>query len=259
MSAFLSSFVAPIVLASSSLADATSEPARPATEPQIVEQRESDVIDSERMPALTLAPRFDSLRVGAGVRLNRVDSAGFDAFADNDWLAQLSLDATYAFYTPGRLAVASGIAWDFGERSSNARGQSTRLAVHRLSIPIEARWYFAPWLHVSGKVAPGAVAYKVRVDDASSTQPLTRAPWGLAVDISVGAGVRLLGGGKDYDPRRGRIWLTTELGYGATSSADPSPAPNRDASDVLGSDEPTQLRRLSVGGAFLRTGLALSF
>ena len=129
MPAFFSSFLAPLMFAASSLGDAASEPDAPdataTATATVIEQRGPEVafvpsasaVDSRPSPSPTAAPRFDSFRAGASLRFNQVDGAGFDAFADSDLLAQLSLDATYAFYTHGKLAVASGVAWDFGERS----------------------------------------------------------------------------------------------------------------------------------------------
>jgi hypothetical protein len=204
------------------------------------------------------APRYDYVRVGAGVRVGYLPDAGFDAFASNDVLAQLSLEGTYAFYTRGKLAIASGVAWDNGARSSGARGATTRLTMNRLTVPIEARWYVTPWLDVFGRVAPGAGSYLVRVEDPSSSATLRDAPWVFATDLSAGAHVRLAGA-NDHTVRRARLWLTTELGYGLTTSTSVRPRPDRNEDDVLGSDEGVRLGSLAANGAFWRAGVAVSF
>lgn len=201
---------------------------------------------------------YDYLRFGLGFRIGYIDDPAFDSFASNDVLAQLSLDATYAFYTKGKLALASGLAWDVGSRSSGSRGLATRLSVHRLTVPVEARWYFAPWVNGFAKVAPGVAAYGVHVEDPSSPKPLEQAPWVFAADLSAGATFRLAGT-RDHDVRRPRLWLTTEVGYGVTASHSLRPSPGRDDGDVLGADEATRLGSLALNGAFWRTGLALSF
>jgi len=211
-------------------------------------------------PAATpkTAPHYDYLRFGLGFRIAYIPDGGFDTFASNDVLGQMSLEGTYAFYTKGKLALASGVAWDIGSRSSGARGFTTSLTVNRLAVPLEARWYFAPWLDGFAKVAPGAVGYFARVQDPSSGATLEDAPWTLAADLSAGATVRLAGG-SDHGVRRARLWLTAEGGYGLTGSRALRPRPNRDEADVLGADEPTTLGSLALNGGFWRLGLAVSY
>lgn len=257
-----------VLLASPSLARAQSEPDAPALPaesapaPAVAPAPAIAVAPpppaDAPAPQAKIAPRYDYLRLGLGFRIGYIGDPAFDTFADNDVLAQMSLEATYAFYTKGKLAIASGLAWDVGSRSSGARGLSTRLTVHRLTVPIEARWYFAPWLNGFVKVAPGAGAYDVRIEDPSSPATLDHAPWVFAADLSGGATVRLAGG-SDHDVRRARLWLTTEIGYGVTSSHALRPRPSRDENDVLGSDQATKLGTLAVNGVFWRTGLAVSF
>ena len=221
----LSPFLALSLLAMPSLAHAQSEPdapplaAEPAPAPAPVPPLAAPSSLAAEYPAAEakVAPHYDYLRFGLGFRIGAVDDPAFDAFAKNDVLAQMSLEATYAFYTRGKLAIASGLAWDVGSRTSGARGLSTRLTAHRLTVPIEARWYFAPWLNGFAKVAPGAGAYNVHIEDPSSTASLEHAPWVFAADLSAGATVRIAGG-SDHEVRRARLWLTTELGYGITSS-----------------------------------------
>lgn len=209
-------------------------------------------------PHVEVPPRYDYLRVGLGFRIGYIGDPTFDTFADSDTLAQMSLDASYAFYTKGKLAVAAGLAWDVGSRTSGARGLTTKLTMHRLTVPIEARWYFAPWFDVFAKVAPGAGALYARVEDPSSPRTLEHAPWVFATDLSAGASFRLVGG-NDHDKRRPRLWITHEIGYGLTTEHALRPSPNRDESDVLGADQSTNLGSLAINGVFWRTGLALTF
>jgi len=203
-------------------------------------------------------PHYDYFRFGFGFRIGYVADPAFDTFASNDVLAQMSLEGTYAFYTKGKLAIASGLAWDVGSRASGARGLTTRLLVNRLTIPIEARWYFAPWLNAFARVAPGGAAYAAHIEDPSSPASLEDTSWIFATDVSGGATVRLAGS-SDHDVRRARLWLTTEVGYGITSSHSLRPRPNRDEADVLGTDESIKLGSLALNGTFWRAGLAVSF
>lgn len=209
----------------------------------------------ERPPS---PPRYDYLRFGLGFRIGYIGDPAFDTFADDDVLAQMSLDASYAFYTKGKLAIAAGVGWDVGSRTAGARGLTTKLTMHRLTVPIEARWYFAPWFDVFAKVAPGAGALYARIQDPSSPSTLEHAPWVFATDLSAGASFRLVGK-NDHDKRHPRLWITQEIGYGLTTEHALRPRPDRDEANVLGSDEPTNLGSLALNGVFWRTGLALSF
>jgi hypothetical protein len=182
----------------------------------------------------------------------------FDAFADSDTLAQVSLDATYAFFTRGKLAIAAGLAYDAGSRASGARGLTTKLTMHRISVPIEARYYFAPWFNAFAKVAPGTGALVARVEDPSSPRSLEDTPWVFAADLSAGASFRLVGP-SDHAKRHPRLWITQEVGYGLTTSAGLRPSPGREEADVLGSDQSTRLGSLAMNGIFWRTSLAVSF
>jgi len=206
----------------------------------------------------TAPPRYDYLRFGLGARVGYITASAFDTFADDDVLAQVSLEASYAFFTRGKLAVSAGAAWDVGSRTAGARGLTTKLTMHRLTVPIEARWYFAPWLAVFAKVAPGAGALYARVEDPSSPRTIEQAPWVVAADLSAGASFRLVGS-NDHARRSPRLWITPEIGYGVTSQADLQPRPNRNEADILGSDQATRLGSLAVNGVFWRTSVAMTF
>lgn len=203
-------------------------------------------------------PHYDYLRFGMGARVGYIGNTGYDTFSKNDVLAQVSLDATYAFFTRGKLSVSAGLAWDAGSSNAGARGLTTRLTAHRLTVPIEARYYLAPWLNVFAKLAPGAAAFNARVEDPSSPETLQHAPWAFAADFSGGAAFRIVGT-SDHSTRHPRLWVTQEVGYGITSSSGLRPAANRDEDDVLGTDQSTRLGSLALNGVFWRTGLALSF
>jgi hypothetical protein len=259
----LSRVLALAVVAAPSLAYAQAEPEAPAPSASAAPAPAPPLGAPPAAPEAkasppTAGPRYDYFRFGAGARVGYIDDPGFDTFASNDVLAQMSLDATYAFYTKGKLAIASGLAWDVGSRASGARGLKTRITVNRVTVPIEARWYFAPWLNGFAKVAPGAAALATRIEDPSSPEALSHTPWVFATDLSGGATLRLVGGA-DHEARRVRLWLTTELGYGFTTGSSLRPAPERNEEDVLGSDQSTRLGSLALNGVFWRIGLALSF
>jgi hypothetical protein len=240
--------------------DVPDEPpaATPAPPPFTYRAPAPIIPDESAAPVPATTPHYDYLRFGLGSRVGYIGDPGFDNFADSDVLAQLSLDASYAFYTRGKLAIAAGLAWDIGSRTSGARGLTTKLTMNRLTVPIEARWYFAPWFDVFAKVAPGAGAFYTRVTDPSSPSTLEHTPWVFATDLSAGASFRLVGA-NDHDARHPRLWISPEIGYGLTSEHSLRPRPNRDEADVLGTDQSTNLGSLAVNGVFWRVGLALTF
>ncbi len=262
MKLVLSSLLAVTLLAAPLAAHAQEEasvpPLPPAAAPAPVVTPAAPPPEQTAPPARPTAPHYDYLRLGLGFRIGYINDPGFDTFASSDVLAQMSLEGSYAFYTKGKLAVAAGLAWDVGSRSSGARGLDSRLTVHRLTVPIEARYYVTPWLNGFVKVAPGTGAYFARIQDPSSGAQLEAAPWVLATDLSAGATLRLAGS-SDHGVRRARLWLTAEGGYGLTGAVALRPRPSRDEADVLGSDESTRLGSLGMNGGFWRMGLAVSY
>jgi len=203
-------------------------------------------------------PRYDYFRFGTGLRVGYIGDRGFDAFADDDTLAQVAVDASYAFITRGKLAISAGAAWDVGSRSSDLRGLGTKLTVHRLTVPIEARYYLAPWVNVFAKVAPGTALFNARITEPSSPRSIEDSSWVFAADLSAGASFRIIGS-SDHASRSARLWITHELGYGITSSKDLRPSPNRNEEDILGADQQSRLGAFAANGVFWRTGLAVTF
>lgn len=203
-------------------------------------------------------PRFDYLRIGAGLRVGYVATHGFDRFASNDTLLQFSLEATYAFWTSRNLALAIGAAYDVGGRSSDLRGLETNLTVHRLTVPIEGRYHATRGIYGFLRAAPGAAAFVTEIKDPSANGSLTQTPWVFALDASLGASV-LLGPHKSFDKRSVHVWITPEVGYAFTTSADLRPKPDRAASDAVGTDASSNFGSLATSGFFWRASLAMTF
>jgi hypothetical protein len=209
-------------------------------------------------PAADGPSRYDLVRVNAGVRIGYVPSRGFDTYASNDVLAQFSIDATYPLFVRGKAVFAVGLGWDIGSRSDGVRGFESSLVAHRLSVPIEGRYHFAPWLYGFGKLAPGAAAMIVSVKDGTMPTPLSDTGWAFSGDASVGASI-LLTPTKRMDKRNVRLWVTPEIGYAFTTNASLSASHDRDEKDVLGSDENTKLRSLALSGLFWRASVGITF
>lgn len=243
--------------------DAASAPA-PAPEPASAPAPASASASASAYPYDADAPmrlrkpRVDRFRFSLGGRGGLVDDPGFDAFAKNDVLGQLSLSGSYTLFARGKLAVSVGGAWDVGSRTSGARGLETKLTVQRLTAPIEGRFLVKPWLHVFAKVAPGAEAFHARVSDPSAPKTLEDVSWVFATDLSAGASLLMFPYG-GYERQRARFWLTPEIGYGVTTRGSLRPIADRDDADVLGADARTRLGSLATTGLFWRVAVAVSF
>lgn len=208
-------------------------------------------------PETSGPPRFDLVRINAGFRVGYMPDRGFDSFADSDTLTQFSVDGTYPLVTSGRVVLGAGLAWDYGGRSSPLRGQSTDLSVHRIGIPLEARYHLHPTVFAFGKVTPGATA--VLAEIIGETKPLNATAWAFSADASLGASILM--GPRQHLERRGtpRLWLTPELGYTVMTKASLAANVDRPSEEVLGSDEDANLRSLSLNGFFWRATVGLTF
>lgn len=238
-------------------------PAAPAAPPRAETPRPVPVMyfqTSAQEPdvALHAAPRYDVVRIGAGVRVGYVGSAGFSQFSKNDALTQFSLEGTYALLVSGKFALAVGGAWDIGGRSATTRGTQSSVTVHRLTAPIEARYHSMPWFYGFARVAPGAVAFSSSIEDSSAPAKLTDTAWAFATDVSVGVSLHP-GANRQADVRRARLWLTPEFGYAFTTEATLRPSPARDSADVLGQDQRVALGSIDARGVFWRVSGGVTF
>ncbi|AKV02753.1 hypothetical protein AKJ09_09416 [Labilithrix luteola] len=203
-------------------------------------------------------PRYDLVRVGAGIRVGYVGSAAFSQFSKNDVLAQFSLEGTYALVTSGKFALAVGGAWDIGSSSATTRATQSSVTLHRLTAPIEARYHSAPWFYGFARVAPGAAAFAGSIRDSSAPAKLTDTAWAFATDVSVGVSLHP-GANRQPDVRRARFWFTPEFGYAFTTETNLRPSPDRKSSDVLGEDQRVALGSIDARGVFWRVSGGVTF
>ncbi|MEO8875253.1 MAG: hypothetical protein ABI461_06690 [Polyangiaceae bacterium] len=198
-------------------------------------------------------------KIGMGIRAGRIDDPGFNSFANNSQLWQYSLAASRTLFASHRFSFAAGAAWDVGQRDdSQTRGLEAGIVVHRLTIPLEARFHAATWLYGFARVAPGADYRKAWVNDPSaSTGELDSSAWAFATDFSLGASFLMGPHGKpqSHSPR---FWLTPEFGYAYATSTDLSLAPKGAAGDPqqIGT---TDIGALALRGPFVRASIELSF
>jgi hypothetical protein len=209
-------------------------------------------------PAPAPAPSHaELLRLEIGARQAFIADPGFDAFAQHNEFGQLSIAASHPIFARGRFTLAPGLAWDYGMAEASVRGSPSSLTVHRVSIPIEARFSLLPQLYVFTRVAPGAAHANAEVKDASAPAPLVRGAWIASLDASAGATYRLL----TLTDLRGRpldMWLSADGGYGFSRSTELTLSPDLADGDPRRTGA-ADLGALSLRGAFFRVAAAFTF
>jgi hypothetical protein len=192
-------------------------------------------------------------RLELGYRGSFVINPGYNPFSTNDYLPQFSLAATRTVFTQGRFSFAPGFAWDYGGSSATARGDTTSLSMHRLTVPLEGRAHFGDWGYAFVRAAPGLAALKAEVDEPSAPEALTKSKWVFATDVS--AGYAWLAAPRNSGRALvGRLWLQADVGYGwvADMRLDLTPGNQPRANGI-------DLGTLAMNGAFFRIEAAASF
>lgn len=210
-------------------------------------------------PAPEGPPRISWVRLGLGTRLGYIPHEGFDAYATNDVLAQISLEGSVTLLERRPWSLAGGLAVDLGGRSSRIRNEvDASLFAMRVTVPIEARWHLAGWLYAFGKLAPGVAYNAVSFKDPAALTPLRDKGGAFAADASLGASV-MIGGYKNLDKPGVRFWVTPEVGYGFTTTMRVRPNADRDEDDVTGTEMDASFRSLALRGGFWKLGVGFTF
>ncbi|MET0790891.1 MAG: hypothetical protein ABW061_05175 [Polyangiaceae bacterium] len=197
------------------------------------------------------------IQASLGVRASKVSDAGFDPFADSDELLQVSLGVGGTVLRFQRLSLAAVGFWDYGERSSTARGAQTSLDVHRLSVGPELRYHVLTPLYVFAHVLPAFAHSKASLDDGLTVAPRSAAHWAYGADFALGAAFEAYSA-RNAGPVQPRLWAIAEGGYGYLGSTKLRLQP--DASQ--GAPErtaPVDLGSVSLAGPYLRISAAVSF
>jgi hypothetical protein len=213
--------------------------------------------EADAAASRTFDTRVAMWRLELGYRGSYVPSAGFDPFSTNDFLPQVSLDASRTLLATSAFSLAVGLAWDHGSSDATARGDVTSLDFNRFTVPIEARVHFGRWGYAFARVAPGVAAEKATLNDPSEPAALTKTQWLFATDLS--GGYAWLVWPPTREPSTSpRLWIQADGGYGwvASQRLDLGPAlASTDARLANGVD----LGSLSMSGAFFRLGAAISY
>ncbi|MGH7293464.1 MAG: hypothetical protein ACRELB_00955, partial [Polyangiaceae bacterium] len=123
---------------------------------------------AQEAPTRPTSPRVTPWDAGVGYRGGWVESPGFAPFSPKDYLSQITVEGSRVLVSRGRLALALGVAWDYGSTYTTTRGADAGLAVHRLTAPITLRVRLLPRLNAYATVAPGAAYESAHLDDPSA-------------------------------------------------------------------------------------------
>ena len=196
-------------------------------------------------PGREPSPAFWQAQIGA--RTTFVTDAGFDLFAADNALVQLSVAASRTLLVWERFSFAPGLSWDFGARSSTIRGDPSSLASHRLAVQLEGRYHLLPWLYGLVRVCPGAAHQSVEVQDSLAPAALRDTQWAPSADFSLGGAV-LLGPQWSRSASAVRFWAQAEGGYGWAGRQHLVLSPD------LASDDTRRVGTLDLGDLALRGG-----
>lgn len=193
------------------------------------------------------------VEVGVGLRNNWFADEGYSQFDEDSYMPQLSLTAGYAFWNADSWSLAGHGTWDYGSSSSDLRGLTSDLSLHRMTLGLSLRYHFARRLFAFARVAPGARFTSTSLKDSTATFSDTQ--WAFVTDLTAGAQVQLLKETRN-DSHAVRWWVGVEGGYAFGSKTDTV----LNASDgTPARTEPVVLDPLELGGGVLRLNTSLTF
>ncbi len=193
-----------------------------------------------------------------GVRTAFVTDGGFDPYATDNALIQLSVGGGRTLLSQGRFSLAVMGLWDYGERQATARGERTQLDVHRISIGPEARYHVIPRFFVFLRTSPSAIYTAAQLDESITAVSLYSHKWVAGFDGTAGAAFEVIGK-KSGESRKPRFWVVGEGGYSWAAPADVNLRPASDNASAPQRVAPVQLPTLLLRGPMFRVSVALTF
>jgi hypothetical protein len=217
---------------------------------------EADVASAEPAAPHGLGNHQRNVRLEIGARTQFIKGSGFDPFSTNDVLPQLSLGASWAFWSRDLLSLAAVAGFDYGASSASLRSDKASIDVRRFLLAPEARYHVLRVLALTAKVGPTLTREAAEVSGPLGSAML-KTGWKFGFDATAGVAVELWGyaNGASTKPR---LWLMGEGGYGWTSAMNLTFKPN-DAGSVPQRLRPLDLGDLSVSGPLFRITAGLSF
>jgi hypothetical protein len=217
---------------------------------------EADVASAESSAPGELGNHQRHVRVEIGARTQFIKGTGFDPFSTDDVLPQLSLGASWAFWSRDLLSLAAVAGFDYGASSASLRSDEASIDVRRFLLAPEVRYHVLRVVALTAKVGPTLTREAAEVSGPLGTSML-KTGWKFGFDATAGAAVELWGyaNGASTKPR---LWLMGEGGYGWTSAVNLTFKP-QDAGSVPQRLTPLDLGDLSVSGPLFRITAGLSF
>ena len=192
-----------------------------------------------------------------GVRTNYVTNSGFDPFATDNALPQLSLGVGSTLASADQLSLAGLLLWDWGRSEATARGAESALDVHRLTLAAEGRYHVIRRLYVFGRLAPGALHWKASIRDRIADLERVDDRWVFAADLSAGAAFEFAGEARG-ESKRPRGWVSADGGYGWSAASETALEPD-EGSSAPARPEPVALGDLGLRGGFFRVALGITY
>jgi hypothetical protein len=197
-----------------------------------------------------------NVRVEIGARTQFIKGSGFDPFSTDDVLPQLSLGASFAFWSQNELSLAAVAGFDYGTSSASLRSDKASIDVRRFLLAPEARYHVLRILALTAKVGPTLTREAAEVSGPLGSSML-KTGWKFGFDATAGAAVELWGYANP-NSHKPRLWLMGEGGYGWTSAMKLAFKPE-DAGSVPQRLSPLDLGDVSVSGPLFRITAGLSF
>jgi hypothetical protein len=194
----------------------------------------------------------------AGLRSGYITHPGFDPFADDNSLVQSTLGFGRTLAHRGPYSVGAFLYWEYGARSSKARGESTGIGTHRFGLGPEIRWYLIPQIYLLGRPSLTLHYIHTQLEDSVAQTTLHSRKTSLGFDLSLGAGFQLVGR-RSGDRPSPRLWAIGEGGYGWSAATSERLRPDDDDTGSPARMAPVRLGPLALRGGFFKLGLALTY
>lgn len=201
--------------------------------------------------------RYPGWQAFVGLRGAFVPNAGYDPFDDSDFMGQGSIGFGRTVYTAGQISIAGMLYYDGSNQTGDARGEATRLALHRVTLSPEARFHLLPELYLYARAGAGPLRAAARLEESSTGTTLYANDWLLAIDGFAGIAYELL----DASGQKGelRIWVAAEGGYGWTTDLDLKFAAEEDDGGAPQRSADVDLGTFAARGGGFRGMIGVSF
>lgn len=193
-----------------------------------------------------------------GVRTAFITDSGFDPYATDNALTQVSLGGGRTVLAEGRFSLAVLALWDYGQRQSSARGERTQLDVHRISLGPEIRYHVIPRFFVFARTSPSAVYTDAQLDESVTAVNVYSHKWAAGFDATAGAAFEVIGK-RSGESRKPRFWVIGDGGYTWAAPVDMNLKPAPDNSSAPQRVASVPFPTLVLRGPMFRVSAAMTF